>query len=204
LEIRVGVRGMTILKVDCTTRLGSVIGDLCNVENCNNVISVIVVAATMGPVGRKLIAKLLGIGEKKVRRIVERLRLLGLVNVSRAGAEIKLEGFYCLNRSNRTISLLSCPRQVAMQKLRRIVEVRDKVVILLADPRPLEVIAYVDREGVDIPFLEEDELKSAYRNILTPFGKLETCLNGCLAAIFNVENCYRCCASFLQALIASG
>jgi hypothetical protein len=194
---------MAKLRVNCTTPLEEVIGIPCRMEECTSIISTLILAATLGPVGRKFISKTLGIGEKKARRIIDELRLRGLVRVSRAGAEVSIEGFYCLARSDRTISLVSCPKQAAQEKLGRIVELRDRIVILLADPKPLEVIAYVDSGTVEIPFLN-GELKAKYASLIAPLGKLEGCTGGCLVAVFSAGNCYRCCASFLQALTASG
>jgi len=139
---------MVKLKVNCSTSLDQFVGSLCRTSDCTSLLSVLVLVATVGPIGRKFISKMLGIGEKKARRIIEELRGRGLVNVSRAGAETRIEGFYCLSRGGKTVSLLSCPRHAALEKLGRVVELRDRIVILLADPKPLEVIAYVDRENV--------------------------------------------------------
>ncbi len=190
------------VRVDCNTSLHELLGSVCS-GGCVEALAILIASSDIGPIGRKLIARLLGIGEKKARLIIDKLRRAGLVAVTRSGAEAEVEGLYCITRQDRTLALLSCNREAALRKLSRLLELRDRIVILLGDPALLEVIGYIDSRRVEIPHVE-DNIARTYHEMLLPLRNLDWCRDGCLAAVFNSPDCYRCCASLLQASTALG
>ena len=191
------------LRLDCKTRLDTLFVGTCSGLECLDYLTVLLIAADKGPLGRKLISRSTGMGEKRVRRIAEKLRELGLVRGSKAGIEADVAGVYCVEKGERTIALVSCNKGHASEYLRRVIELRDRIVIALASPTLLEVIGYVDSNTVEIPFVDNEALR-LYTEVLKPLGKLEECIDGCIAAVFGRPGCYRCCASLLHALTASG
>ncbi|ABM81044.1 hypothetical protein Hbut_1210 [Hyperthermus butylicus DSM 5456] len=176
-------------------------------RDCIDMLAILFAASNLGPIGRPSLSTLIGIGEKRVRNLVAKLRSAGLVKASRAGITSDgMQGVLCLSSGGYTIALAACSRAVAELMLRSIVALRDKLVILTGSPAILEVIGYIDSNGATVfPGLGL-ELSEKYARLVSEIGSRETCrsVGGCLVAVFNLPDCYRCCASFLQALAMSG
>lgn len=164
-------------------------------------VSVLLVVREYGPIGRPSISRILGLGDKRTRNILARLRATGLIESSRAGAMVTesaarlLEGVDCLHRNSYTIALLPCSDLGPEFVARNVIALRDAIVIALSDPRVLEVIGWLDADSLVLPGVTTG-LAEKYKALISA----ATCPGHCLVGLFHASStCYRCCASLLHA-----
>lgn len=167
-------------------------------------LSALLLIADEEPIGRPSISRILGIGDKRARNIVAKLREAGLVDVSRAGARLTgeawrlLRGIRCLWRNGFTIAVVPCSDVSREHVERSVIPLRDAIVITLSEPRILDVVGWVDEKGLLLPRLE-GELAEHYRRLIGGLrcGEAPRCLIGVFHG--SAAPCYRCCASLLHA-----
>ncbi|HIQ23585.1 MAG TPA: hypothetical protein EYH50_00880 [Pyrodictium delaneyi] len=164
-------------------------------------VSVLLVVKKHGPIGRPSLSRILGLGDKRTRNILARLRATGLIESSRAGAVVTeaaaklFEGVDCLHRDSYTIAVLPCSNWGSEFVARNVIALRDAIVIALSDPHVLEVIGWLDADSLVLPGVTAS-IAEKYKTLINA----STCPGQCLVGLFRGSStCYRCCASLLHA-----
>jgi len=171
-------------------------------EDLIDALSVLLLIRDLGPIGRPSISRILGLGDKRTRNILLKLREASLLGTSRAGAFLSnsanrlLNGVYCSRKGDYTIAGVACNIEDPELVSRNIITLRDSIVIALSDPGSLEVIGWFNGDKLALPRVSE-ELAKGYQELVKDSV---ACSNGCLVTLFRTEGiCYRCCASLVHA-----
>lgn len=154
-----------------------------------------------GQAGRPRLARLLGLGDRRTRNILARLRERDLVESSRAGARptdkarALLADFAVERVGDTTLCLLKRPpRRLVSIVERNVVALRDAVSLILGSTRALLMIGLCRNGAMYAPAVPEDIVRQY-------LGGLE-CREDAVWALFRGERCYRCCGAFIQASAA--
>ncbi len=165
----------------------------------SELVSVLLAIRDFEPVGRTMLSRILGLGDKKTRNLVKALEALGLVRVTRAGSSLTsrasmfLRLIKCFDSHGFTVSLVPCDISDV-----NILLLRDKLIMLLGDPTLLVAIGYSSNSRIEFPGVPLG-LQNELSNIVKEF----TGAGNEAIALFGARKCYVCCSSFLQALIVS-
>jgi len=165
----------------------------------SELVSALLAIRDFEPVGRTILSRILGLGDKKTRNLIKVLEALGLVRVTRAGSSLTsrassfLKQIKCIGSQSFTISVIPCDISDT-----NILLLRDRLIMLLGEPELLVAIGYSSNSRIEFPGVPPG-LKSELSNIVKDFvGAGSNAI-----ALFRVKKCYACCSSFLQALITS-
>ncbi|MET1128926.1 MAG: hypothetical protein ABWW70_06375 [Thermoproteota archaeon] len=187
----------------CCEGLARICRETRDTHHCTAIVAVLLAVKLHGPVGRRDLARMLGLGERKVRNIVEKLAREGYLRVTRAGSSLseyakKLLG--CISMISCNGSTLCGVTSASWQRflsVGSIVRVRDLILALMGSTRGLTLIGLVDPSDTAIaPGVDRlrDFVSSSEELCLS---KIEP---GSLFALFREESCYTCCAAFAQAV----
>lgn len=178
-------------------------------ERLLDALSLLVALRVEGAAGRPRLSRILGLGERRTRNLLDLLSGAALVEKGRGGSRLTgearrlLEGVRLQAGGGRTCCFLPAPCDAVRRLEGNIVRARDAIAIMLADPGRLIVLGCYTGSGLELPGVPE-EIAARYR------GMIEPCIGkpgGCgVAALFRGERCYRCCAALLQAssMLAGG
>ncbi|RUM46653.1 MAG: hypothetical protein DSY37_04700 [Hyperthermus sp.] len=165
-----------------------------------DVLSILIAAKYEAPIGRPRLARLLGIGERRIRNLINLLKKRGFISQTRGGIMLSTSGLRLLedvyfNETTRgfTCCLLAGGEFTSIVR-ENVVSIRDWITISLADPQALILIAILE-DVLYAPGVPGRVLQ----HYLEEF-------NGCnsrpgAAALFEKPKCYRCCAALVHAVL---
>ncbi len=165
----------------------------------SELVSVLLAIRDFEPVGRTILSRVLGLGDKKTRNLIKALKALGLVKVTRAGSSLTsrantfIKLIKCFDSHGFTVSLIPCDISDI-----NILFLRDKLIMLLGDPTLLIAIGYSSNSRIEFP-----GVPPGLQNELSNIVKGVTGAKSEAIALFRTRRCYTCCSSFLQALTVS-
>jgi predicted transcriptional regulator len=154
----------------------------------------------LGPIGRILLSRMLGVGEKKSRNILLVLRKHGLVEHSRGGAVLTKEAeqllstVVCESIDDYTVAIVPCT--IGSES---ILEVRDLLVLSLGSPKPIEAIGFLDNGSAVFPGVPEAYTRN-YANTVRKLISKKPFLSDIEVsiALFRQHCLYKCCSRFLH------
>ena len=168
-------------------------------------LAVLLVVKREDRVGRPRLSRLLGLGDRRVRNLVDTLERLSLLSKSRGGSSLTpcslrlLRPASCLDVGGYTC----CRIEGYAMREDRVVRARDEVALRLGEPDRLVVIGwYSGGGGVRVPGAPPEALEGL-QGVLGRCGGGGVGGSASVYALFRGEGCYRCCASFIQAAFAS-
>ncbi len=179
----------------------SICRDPLNRKRCIASLAFLLLLSVEEPVGRPYASRVLDIGEKMLRNIYSELVEKGLVEKTRAGAYLSRHGKKLLESleiarvvGDKCLCIVACDRESLEVLSRKVLLLRDEVVISLEDPYLLEVIGFVQDKSVFLPGVEEPIL-SQYLYLLSSTMLRDPSILG----IF-YSSCYKCCSSLIYSI----
>jgi len=165
-------------------------------------LAVLLAVKSEGRIGRPRLTRLLGLGDRRARNLINMLERVGLIVKSRGGSGLS-------ECSERLLSLAGvhflgdftcCTLSSRGLRGDRVVAARDEIAILLGEPGRLLLIGWAGGGVVEAPGAPEEALEPL-GSLLGECARLAG--GGAAYALFRGGGCYRCCASFIQAALAS-